>query len=1378
MQQGMLYHGLTAEATQGEPVSLRAPSLAGLDIPPGVDVNQLVCTPDEDLDVAALREAFARVIARHPILRTAFRWRDLDEPMQDVYREARIPVEEQDARSLPEPEREAAFMALLEADRRRGFDLTRPPLMRLTLFRVADRRYKILWTFHHVYLDGRSFYTVLTEVFAFYDAIREGRTLDLPSPRPFRDYIEWVAEKDWSSAQAFWRELLEGFTAKTPIPIDRTAPPERGRTINEMALRRHVPADLTARLRAQASANGATLNTVVQVAWAILLGRYSGQRDVVFGATRACRKGAIEGTDSMVGLLINTLPVRLRTAPESTVLDAIKDLRAQWIAMRDHEHTPLAHVTRWSEVRGARSLFDSIIVAENYNWKDALRAEGEAWKKREVEIFERTNYPLALIVDLGREIELLVHYDGRRFAKAAVERMLGHLSVVFEAIAQGFESRIDDLPILTPEEREALSAGGAGASAAGATHEDASAACIHHLIEAQAARTPDAVAVEDAGQTLSYMEFEERANKLANYLHSIGVRPGDPVGICETRSLDLAVGLYGILKAGGAYVPLDPAYPRERLSLMVKDAELKVVLTRRALAAMLVDVGHVEHAGTKLCLLDEERELIERASPERPRADITPEDTAYIIYTSGSTGAPKGVLTPHRALVNHAVTSAASLEIGPGDRMAQFSSISFDGAVLEIFPAWTRGAAVVLRPDDAVEPRQLEHWIARARITGMFLTTAFWHEWVSAIEASGGSPPASLRLLIVGGEKASRAAFDAWERISAGRVRWINIYGPTETTVYVTYCDPSREPPLPPGMDVPIGRSIRGARLHVLDDRLRPVPLGVPGELYVGGLGVAKGYLKRPELTAERFIESPFVPGDRLYKTGDRVRFLEDGQLQFLGRVDRQVKLRGFRIELQEIESVLARHPDVRASAVVVAEPTPGDRRLVAYASGTSALTSDALRRYLKATLPPYMIPSTFVIADALPMTPNGKVDRDALPSPEEGRKEERALVAPRTFTEELLAGIFCDVLEIPKVSVLDSFFDLGGHSLLMLRIIDRASHAGLRITAAQLFQHPSVAELAAVVSTSVASPGSPGRKAEPWSSLVPLRTTGKRPPLFLVHTTPGDIFCYARLVTELGPDQPCYGFQSRGLYKLEESHRSIEEMAASYVELMRETQKEGPYFIGGWCYGGIVATEMAQQLRRAGDRAALVAVMDAMAPKPTSLLHPYYADRLRSFLAMGLRGQARYIRDKLDIYRGDGARSLTDMLEVEVSDGPLANRAQVSDTNLKAFRDYRVERYPGKLTLFRATEVLKGAVPDRFLGWSSLAESLDVFEIPTSHASILHDPHVKVLARYLKQAMDRAGAATMGTGTASRSIPPQPPSFRSVTLSARGLGAGVALHT
>jgi amino acid adenylation domain-containing protein len=1303
MQQGMLYHGLASPRS-------------------GFDINQLVCLSEANFDVPCFLKAWERVIERHPILRTSLRWRDVAEPLQDVHKSASMPSSERDLRSLSPEEQEAHIAAFLEDDRRSGFDLSSAPLMRLTLFRVEESRYKVIWTFHHIYLDGRAFFTVLTEAFAFYEALREGTELTLPVPPPFYEYVNWLRTKSSAEDEDFWREALRGFTTPTPLAIEGTAAPDTRGTINASAAQRRLPEDVTARLRALAKESGVTLNTVVHAAWGLLLARMSGQRDVVFGATRACRHNTVEGADKMVGLFINTLPIRLRAGEDATVLSCLQDLRAQWNAMRGREHTPLMKIAKWSEVGGERALFNTFVVAENYNWKDALRDKGGAWRERQVEIFERSSFPLMLLVDFGAAMDLLVQYDAARIARPAAVRLLGHLSVLLEGMARGFDQRLDDLPWLTPEEEQQL------VVTWNQTERPVPAGCIHHLIDEQARRSPDAIAVQDGQKTLTYRELNEKSSQIAHYLHKLGVKRGERVGLSIPRSLFLAAGLLGILKAGCAYVPLDPAYPTERLAFMASDAGLSVILSDETVAPRL------RGTGAKIVALDATSSEIDEQPKEGPEDGASHDDIAYIVYTSGSTGKPKGVLTPHSALINHADLVAEAFAYGPADRVAQFVSISFDVAVLELFPTWIRGGTLVMRPDDVIAPALLQRWVEAEGISVLMLTTSVWHAWVSSISSSGEVPPACLRLLIVGGEKAARASFDAWQAATGGRTRWINAYGPTETTVYVTYCDPASEAPLWPGQDVPIGRRVANSTLYILDEQKRSVPIGVPGELYIGGTGVAKGYLNRPELTAERFIESPFRPGERLYRTGDRVRFLEDGNLEFLGRADRQVKIRGFRVEPQEIESVLNHFDGVRGSVVLAVDRGPGDRILAAYVAGGRDLTADALRKYLKSKLPSYMIPSTFTVLPALPMTPNGKVNKDALPKPDlKAEGDGRPKAAPRTFTEELLVKIWSDVLGVPA-GVHDNFFDLGGDSLIMLRIVDKAAHAGLSVTPGQLFQHPTVAELAAVVSTAVApAAGSPA-----WSSLVPLRQGGTRPPLFLIHTTPGDIFCYASLVSELGPDQPCYGLQSRGLHRVEESHTDIASMATYYIEQIRAIRPKGPYYLGGWCYGGIVAVEMARQLIQAGEEVGLVAVMDATAPRPETILHGYYIDRLRAFVEMGPRQQLQYLKEKVDRARGAVAeKSLVEMLEVEVTSGPLANREVVSSINLAALRKHRIKHFPGRITLFRASEPLKGTITDRCMGWTSLADELEIYEVPATHAEILHEPQVKKIAEKLRAAMD-----------------------------------------
>jgi len=1119
LQEGMLFHSVA------EPR-------------PGVDFQQFVFTAAPGFDVEAFRHAWQRVIDRHAILRTSFHWKDVREPEQRVHRTAEMPTEELDwSMEAPESVGDRIERLMLD-DRRRGFDVTRAPCMRLTLARLPDERTWVMWSFHHLLLDGRSFFTVLTDLFASYEALRDGREPVLATVAPFGRYLEWLRDVDHDAAAAFWREQLEGAEPNPmPVALSRPRPLEEGVSPSGRRTER-LSRETTERLRAVAKDSGVTLNTLLQLAWAVLLHRYGrSSGDVVFGATRAGRHGTVEGAETMVGMTINTLPVRARMDDEEPVAEVARRLRETWVAMRPHEHSPLTRVMEAASLRADEPLFDSIIVAENYDWKGELRSRVGEWLEPEFEIVEWTNYAITVVADLGPELIVQLEWDRRRFAQGTPERMLGHLVNLLSSMAEGLDRPVSSLVMLDEAERHEVLV----ANNATACDWDRS-ACIHHPIEAQVDRTPDAQAVSSGTSSLTFAELDARANRVATALRLRGVGPDVAVGICLRRGLDLATGLLGVLKAGGAYVPLDPDYPAERLTFMLEESSVELVLTEGFLVDRLPEGDH-----ELLCMDDEG--WLEGASDQRPGdVGIRPDGAACIFYTSGSTGKPKGAVSTHGSVVNHAEHMIGVLELGPDDRVPQSASMSFDLAVLELYATWMAGATVVMRPKGVLSSSRLGPWLERERITVLHIPTALWHQWVHDLDEVGGSLPPKLRVTLVGGEKASTEAVNAWKRMADGGVRWINIYGPTECTVNATVYEPDLDPDRPDiAGEIPIGKPISNVRVYLLDPSGEPVPVGVPGEVFIAGVGVSRGYLNSAELTAQKFLPDPFVgEGARMYRTGDLARWLPDGNVEVVGRVDHQVKIRGFRVELDEVETALEKHPALREVVVTAPADSTGTRRLVAYVIATEdpGPTSSELRAFLKGVLPEFMIPSAFVTLDELPYSPNGKVDRKRLPAPDDTAMVPSADYAPpRHPVEETLTRIFERVLGRERVGIHDSFFDLGGHSLLALRIIDEVGRAGLSMTVEQLFAHPTVAELAEQAAFR-------GVHDEGWSCLVSLRRGRERPVLYLTHTTPGDVLGYTDLVRELGEDQPAFGLQSLGLYDPAHAHQTIAAMAACLTPL------------------------------------------------------------------------------------------------------------------------------------------------------------------------------------------------------------------------------------
>ncbi len=1049
MQQGMLFHSLYAPES-------------------GVYFEQLSATLRGDLDLVAFERAWQRVIDRHPILRTAFAWKSLDRSLQVVHRRVSLQLEERDWRGASPAEQEARLEGFLQADRARGFDLSRAPLMRLALLRTADDVHAFVWSHHHILLDGWSLPLLLREVFGFYEAFRQGKDLDLETPRPYRDYIRWLDQQDVTEAEAFWRRTLAGFAAPTPLTVDRPSESVADRKERYEELEIQLSREPTSALQSLARQQHVTLSTLVQGAWALLLSRYSGERDVVFGATVSGRPAELPGAETMIGLFINTLPVRVQVSPDMPIAAWLRDLQAQLAQVRHYEYSSLAQIQGWSEVPRGLPLFESILVFENYPVDASLRERRWSLEIENIRSVEQTNYPVTVISGPGERLSLKVSYDCRRFDADAIRRMLGHLSVLLEAVADDPSTSVAALPLLTDSERrQLLVEWNAGQMPYPSDR------CVHELFEAQVERAPNATAVTLEGETLTYAELNQRANQLAHHLLKLGVGPETLVGICAERSLEMIVGLLGVLKAGGAYVPLDPDYPRERLSYMLEDAQLRLLLTQSNLADRLHTSPITQHV-----YLDRDWKAIAQESTKNPRREVEPENLVYVIYTSGSTGKPKGVAVPHQALVNHALAMADVFGLDIGDRLLQFLSVSFDAFGEEFFPTLLSGATLVLpQPDMPLTGVDFLRFCEQQRINHLHLPASFWHQWVDALIENGLSVRVPLDLLLVGGDSPAVDRLQAWSRLLDRPIRFLNAYGPTEATITTTFYETMCDEEVVSGLSrVPIGRPIPNARVYLLDQHQRPVPVGVPGELFIGGVGVARGYLNRPELTKERFVDDPFSvePGLHLYRTGDLAHYLPDGTMEFLGRVDHQVKIRGFRVEPEGIELLLSRHPGVQHAAVLAQEDKTGEKRLVAYVVPQEKTEPGIaeLRGYLEGSLPAYMLPSVFVMLDAMPRLPNGKVNRRALPTPEGARPDlEVAYVPPSTPVEEVLVEMWARSLGVERLGVDDDFFDLGGHSLIATRLVSKVRRAfQVEIPLRELFEAPTVADLAERVEAALLS--------------------------------------------------------------------------------------------------------------------------------------------------------------------------------------------------------------------------------------------------------------------------------------------------------------------
>ncbi|MFL5384951.1 MAG: amino acid adenylation domain-containing protein [Longimicrobiaceae bacterium] len=1010
-----------------------------------------------EVDVDALERAFRGVVARHGALRTGFAWEGVPQPLQLVLRRAEPAFERLDWSDAGDGWRERVD-ALLDADLRRGYDLRRPPLLRVTLARIDGGRHLLLLSMHHLVIDGWSLPLLLADLDALYHAARTGRPAALPPAPRYRDYVQWLVGRDTAAAEAFWRRSLAGFGHATPLPLDPGGAPHASSHGKETL---RLEAGVFGRAQAFARAQGVTLNTVAQAAWALLLARHAGEDDVVFGATVSGRPPEVAGVERTVGLFINTLPVRVRLDAEARVGDWLRAVQQAHAETRQYEYARLVDVHGWSEVPREAPLFESVLVFENYPVQMGAADDGAAPLQVEpLPAPERGTYALSLICAPWPDgLELRLSYDAARFTPDTARRILAGAAAALAAVVADPDAAVGALSVLTARDRAEADAWGRG------PRVEVPFAPVHETFAAQAALTPSAVAVRAPDGSLTYAALDARAERIASVLRARGVGRGALAAVFLERSADLPAALLGVLKAGAAYVPIDPAYPAERVRWMLEDSRAGAVLTTSALAASLP-----ESAAT-LLLLDplaaESAEAVTRrgadqgvregglravvaadssARSEAGGVPVDPAELAYVIYTSGSTGRPKGVEVTHGNAANLLPGAVRAFGAEPGIAVLHATSTSFDASLLEVFVALLSGAALHVADREVVlSPERLAP-LLREREIGV---------WVSTPALLDSLPEAdfpALRAVSTGGERCSAETAARWSR---GR-RLVNMYGPTETTIYTTAhaCAPGvAEAP-------PIGRPVANARVYVLDACGEPVPAGAPGELHVGGAGVARGYLGRAALTAERFVPDPFggEPGARMYRTGDRACWRADGELEFLGRIDAQVKVRGVRVEPGEVEAALRALPGVREAAVAV-RGEGAAARLVAWVVGEG--DPSALAGALRAVLPEAMVPSLIAVVDALPRTASGKLDRRALPDPQPAPAA--VYVEPRTATERALAEVWRDVLGVERIGVEDSFFAAGGHSLLAMQVASRVRAAlGVDLPVRALFDHPRLADLAA----------------------------------------------------------------------------------------------------------------------------------------------------------------------------------------------------------------------------------------------------------------------------------------------------------------------------
>ena len=1290
-----------------------------------------------NLDVTALRKALDAIVARHEALRTTFVAVE-GTPRQVVEKNISLEMPLIDLTERAEAEREEQAQRLLRHEARKPFDLSKGPLIRSILLRLKDEEHILLVTMHHIVTDGWSMGIFNRELSALYDSFHN----EQPSPLAelaiqYLDYADW--QRRWFEGEvyrsqlAYWKKTFENLPAALELPTDHPRP-------NVQAYKAFRGAHHTVRLSKQLTKDlkllcqkeNVTLFMALLAAYQVLLHRYTGERDIVVGTPMAGRQ--MPETEELIGLFINTLALRMDVSGDLSfreLLERVKQVALEAYANQDLPFERLVKELQPERTLAHNPLFQVMFVLQSEEILPLQLSGLEAAHFRIDHVM--ANFDLTLdIVERDGQLVCLFETNADLFESDTIARLMDHFRILVEGAVANPERSISQLPLLSETERRQLLVEWND------THNEYPAhKCIQELFEQQVGERPEAVALVYEDRQMTYRELNSRANQLAHYLRRRAITPDTRVAICLERSAEMIVTLLAILKAGGAYVPLDPAYPRARLQFMLEDAQAPVLLTQKALRESLPQT-----AAEVICL-DELAEETARESKANPAIETTADNLAYVMYTSGSTGKPKGVAVTHRNVVR-LVKNTNYASFSADDVFLQSSTISFDASTFEIWGSLLNGARLALLPAGPPSLTELGQALKRYQVTTLWLTAGLFHLMVD----NHLEDLRSVRQLLAGGDVLSvphvRKVFT-----ELSDCRLINGYGPTENTTF-TCCYPVMDLGRVNG-SVPIGFPISNTTVYVLDRYLSPTPIGVPGELYIGGDGLARGYLDHPELNAERFVNDPFgdQPGARLYRTGDLVRYRASGEIEFIGRIDNQVKVRGFRIELGEIEAALAEHSLVR-EAVVVARKDEGDKHLVAYLTTGEGneVTIDELRDFLQQKLPDHMVPSHFVVLESLPLTPMGKVDRHALP-PTNGFKS-RATKEFSTGGDELevkLARIWEKVLNVRPVGMDDNFFELGGHSLLAVRLFAQMEKSfGKNLPLATLFQAPTVRQLARVLRQE-------GWLAA-WSSMVMIQGGGQRTPFFCVHAAGGNVLEYRDLARLMGPDQPFYGLQAKGLDGKEEPHTTIKEMADHYLKEMREVQPEGPYLIGGRSSGGTIAFEMACRLAAEGQEVALLALLDTYPAGYFKLLPgsmswrqraSRYGRKLQSHAAnlrqLNVPEKIAYVFRKLKyapakakhklyrraykIYRRYG-RPLPPALK------------NIEEINFAAVKDYEPRTYFGNVTLFLASDLT--ADYDLHDGWRELVQGdIETYEIPGNHINIIKEPHVGPLAEKLKACLNKA---------------------------------------
>ena len=1302
------------------------------------------------LNVTALEESIRKIANRHESLRTTFTSIN-GEPQELIAPDINFNLPIIDLVELPETEIKIEVQNLIQSEFKSTFHLETDLLFRIKLLRIAREEHILLVTMHQIIFDDWSLGVFQEELTRLYQAFCTNQPSPFPElPIQYHDFALWqkkcLTSEILASQLDYWKKQLGGQLPVLDLPTDYPRPAIQTSSGKQQFLVLSPP--LTAELKTLSQRAGVTLLMTILAAFQILLYRYSGQEDIIVGTLIPGRK-PVE-TEGLIGLFANTLALRTNLAGNPSFRELLERVRQVALGADAHQDLPFEKLIE--ELQPERDLsrsrlFQVMFVLEN---TPQFTCKLPNLTLSTLEVDKSTaKFDLTLrLTENTAGIKAIWEYNTDLFNSGTITRMTGHFQTLLAGIVANPSQSIAQLPLLTEAELHQLLVEWNNTKTDYPQDK-----CIHQLFEEQVARTPDAVAVVFENQSLTYRELNNSANQLAHYLQKLGVKPEVLVGICLERSLEMIVGILGILKAGGAYVPLDPNYPKERLAHLLSDSQILVLLTQEHLVSKLPENQ------AQVVKLNNDWGIISKESDENPVSGVQPENLTYIIYTSGSTGLPKGVMIEHRSVLNLLTGLDQNIYtqyFNSPLRVSVNGSLSFDTSVKQLIQI-LKGHTLEIVPEELrFDGDRLLSYLGEHQVDVFDCTPSQLELLIRAglLTKSKSVPKA----ILVGGEPINETT---WQILAQAKyIHFYDVYGPTECTVDATVCD-LRWFNLKPV----IGRPITNTEIYILDQYLQPVPIGIPGELHIGGDGLARGYLNRPELTAEKFIPNPFkkskvksqkLKSDRLYKTGDLARYLPDGNIEFIGRIDNQVKIRGFRIELGEIESALNQYPDVRETVVIAREDVPGDKRLVAYVVSLQqpAPTTDKLRRFLKDKFPEYMVPSAFVVLEALPLTPNGKVDRRALPAPDNTRQESpETFIAPRDELELQLTKVWEKVLGIKPIGVKDNFFNLGGHSMLIVQLFAQIEKTfGKKLPLATIFQAPNVEELANIIRQS--------GWTTPWFSLVPIQPNGSKPPLFGIHYLGKGLEFYRNMIPYIGSDQPIYGLNYWLATQTKDTEapppNTVEELAADYIKEIRTLQPDGPYLLAGVSFGGIVAYEMAQQLHAQGQKASLLVLFDTYSPKlPIKSMDAITLQtHLRNLSQMNFKEKFAYIMMKVNYkiiektprWLKHFFLKMREMFYI-VSKLPMPHDLHhllVIEANHKLAREYEIQVYPGRVTLFRAKEQAVRSDHSEDLGWTSLATGgVEIHKVPGDHLGMFQQPSVQVLAEKLKACIDKTIAET-----------------------------------